>query len=87
MVIEQVMAGTALHWQLARFTLVMITGLVFIRAAVIPATKFLVARRTDNIRTQTSIGNFTGIFTGFLVLIAAFQAGNFGEWPDRKSVV
>ncbi len=78
MVIEQVMAGTALHWQLARFTLVMITGLVFIRAAVIPATKFLVARRTDNIRTQTSIGNFTGIFTGFLVLIAAFQAGNFG---------
>lgn len=56
----------------------MITGLVFIRAAVMPATRFLVAQRTDNIRTQSSIRNFTGIFSGFMVLTAALQAGSFG---------
>jgi len=78
MVAENIVSGTALHWQLVRFSIVAVVGLLAVRTIVMPATKFLIARRTDSLKTQASIQNFAGIFGGIMVLAAALQAGNFG---------
>lgn len=78
MILENLASGAEVHWQLGRFVLVLVTGLVLIRAVFQPLVRSFVSRKSDSVTTQASLQNFTGIFSVFIVLTLALQAGGFG---------
>lgn len=78
MILENLVAGSEVHWQLARFFLVLFGGLTFVRVVMIPIIDKLVSRKSDSVTTQASLQNFVGIFSAFIVFTFALQAAGFG---------
>jgi small-conductance mechanosensitive channel len=78
MILENLLTGGEVHWQLARFTVTLVAGLALMRIILVPLVDRFVSRRSDSVETQASLKNFIEIFTGFIVFTMALQAGNFG---------
>lgn len=77
--LSELLPDTSIYLQLARFVVVFAAGIVFTRAAVMPAIAVLLRRRGAAKTTRHSIVNIGGIVGFFLSFTVALQAGNFGN--------
>jgi len=63
---------------LARFTVIVLGGLIFTRAILMPITRKLASRKVDTVTTLASIENITGIIFGISFLSLGLQVSGFG---------
>ncbi|MFB6242403.1 MAG: mechanosensitive ion channel family protein [Candidatus Nanosalina sp.] len=78
MTLETLLNSGTLTWQLARFLLALVVGLLLTRVIVMPLVGMLISRRTDSPKTKASVENLAGILSGFIVFTTALQFGGFG---------
>lgn len=77
--IEGVLYGNQVYFQLIRFIIILAVGVVATRAVLMPLTTKLMARRGSSKKARHSIENIIGLVGLFLTLLIALQTANFGN--------
>ena len=79
MIVEQILSGSNIYFQLARFFIVVFAGVLLTRAVVMPLSVKLMSRRNSSKKAKHSLENITGLFALFTTLLIALQAASFGN--------
>lgn len=77
--IDQFLSGQQVYFQLLRFVITIVLGVVLTRTILMPLTRRAMARKGSDVRAKHSIENIVGLLGLFLTFIVALQAGNFGN--------
>ena len=76
--LQQVATGNSTGIRLARFFIVLGVGMVLTRAVLMPVARKVASRKTDNVATQASIENVTGIVSGLFFVSLSMQIAGYG---------
>lgn len=77
--LSNIVTGQQIYFQLLRFVVTMVLGVLTTRLVVLPLVKNLLKRRNADIRTNNSIENIIIIISLFTSFTVALQAANFGN--------
>ncbi|MBY6294017.1 mechanosensitive ion channel [Nanohaloarchaea archaeon H01] len=77
--IEQILSGSEVYFQLARFFIVFAAGIFLTRAVFMPLTAKLMTRKGSTKKAKHSIENISGLIGLFSTLLIALQAASFGN--------
>ena len=69
-------SGATIYFQLFRFAVVLLAGVLLTKTVLIPVAGRLYSKKSD--KARHSIENLTGILGLFITFTVALQAGNFG---------
>lgn len=69
--------GASIYFQLIRFFLVLIAGIVLTRTVLMPAAAKIISKDDD--KARSSVENLSGVIGVFVTFTIALQAGNFGN--------
>lgn len=77
--IDQILSGSDVIFQLARFFIVIAAGVSLTRAVLMPSSRRLMSRRDSSKKATHSLENIIGLTGLFLTLLVALQAASFGN--------
>lgn len=77
--LEQVLSGSQVIFQIARFFIVMAIGVSFTRGVIMPITGKMMVRRDSSKKARHSFENFAGLAGLFFTILIALQAASFGN--------
>lgn len=77
--IDQFLTSQQVYFQLARFIVAIVAGVVITRTVLMPLTRRAMIRKGSDVKAKHSMENLVGLIGLFASFIVALQAGNFGN--------
>lgn len=77
--IDQLLTGQHVYFQLARFAVTIVVGVLITRTVLMPLTRRIMSRKGSDVKAKHSMENIVALAGLFLTFIVALQAGSFGN--------